>query len=123
MEDEEPVKVALAEPKPTQTVATRTAPNAKLDDAFKRVASPSGTAGEGAFTLQLSASQNSTEAEAFAQRLRDRGYAPYIVTGEVPGRGLFYRVRMGSFPNKDAAQTYLVDFKRETRLDGYVTSN
>ena len=41
----------------------------------------------------------------------------------MPGRGLFYRVRMGSFPNKDAAQTYLQDFKRETRLDGYVTSN
>ena len=117
-------KAALAAAStPAAATPTRTAPNARLDDAFERAASPSGTAGQGAFTLQLSASQNESEAEAFAQRLRSRGYAPYIVTGEVEGRGTFYRVRMGSFPSREAAQSYLSDFKRETKLDGFIAAN
>lgn len=117
-----PVEVAVADT-PTPT---RTAPKASLNDAFDRAqpkpASPEGTAGEGDFTLQLSASQNPTEAEAFAQRLRSRGYAPYVVSGEVPGRGTFYRVRMGSFPTREAAARYLEDFKRETQMDGFIAT-
>ncbi|GHG99267.1 hypothetical protein GCM10012319_65490 [Comamonas sp. KCTC 72670] len=74
----------------------------------------------GAFTLQLSASQDKHEAERFAAKLRDRGYAPYILTAEVPGKGTWYRVRMGSFASRDAATRYLSDFKRETSLDAFV---
>ena len=65
---------------------------------------------------------NREEADRFAARLRDRGYAPYIVTAEVPGKGTWYRVRMGSFASKDAASRYLQDFKRETQLDAFVAS-
>lgn len=74
----------------------------------------------GAFTLQLSAFQNKQEADRFAARLRDRGYAPYILTAEVAGKGTWYRVRMGSFASRDAATRYLSDFKRETSLDAFV---
>ncbi len=74
----------------------------------------------GAFTLQLSAFQDRQEADRFAARLRDRGYAPYILTAEVPGKGTWYRVRMGSFASRDAATRYLSDFKRETSLDAFV---
>ncbi|WIG97079.1 SPOR domain-containing protein [Myxococcus sp. SDU36] len=74
----------------------------------------------GAFTLQLSAFQDRQEADRFAARLRDRGYAPYILTAEVAGKGTWYRVRMGSFASRDAATRYLSDFKRETSLDAFV---
>ncbi|RKH43080.1 SPOR domain-containing protein, partial [Corallococcus llansteffanensis] len=74
----------------------------------------------GAFTLQLSAFQSRPDADRFAARLRDRGYAPYILAAEVPGKGTWYRVRMGSFASKEAAGRYLTDFKRETQLDAYV---
>jgi cell division septation protein DedD len=74
----------------------------------------------GAFTLQLSAFQTREEADRFAGRLRDRGYAPYIVAAEVSGKGTWYRVRMGSFPTREAATRYLADFKRETQLNAFV---
>lgn len=74
----------------------------------------------GAFTLQLSAFQDKQEADRFMARLRDRGYAPYIVSAEVAGKGTWYRVRMGTFASKDAATRYLSDFKRETQLDAFV---
>ncbi|MBU8897031.1 SPOR domain-containing protein [Corallococcus sp. M34] len=81
---------------------------------------PSEAVKGGAFSLQLSAFQNRPEADRFAARLRDRGYAPYIVPAEVPGKGTWYRVRMGSFASKEAAGRYLADFKRETQLDAFV---
>ncbi|MBZ4398057.1 MULTISPECIES: SPOR domain-containing protein [unclassified Myxococcus] len=92
-----------------------------LKEAIARAAQlPDPAVKGGAFTLQLSAFQDKQEAERFMGRLRDRGYAPYIVTAEVAGKGTWYRVRMGTFASKDAATRYLSDFKRETQLDAFV---
>jgi len=119
----------VATPKPApgavaeETVPTRTATPAGggLKEAIARATQrPAEAVPGGAFTLQLSAFQTKEEADRFAGRLRDRGYAPYIVAAEVPNKGTWYRVRMGSFPTKDAATRYLTDFKRETQLDAFV---
>ncbi|XXF81103.1 SPOR domain-containing protein [Myxococcaceae bacterium GXIMD 01537] len=106
-------------------VATRTASkDGGLQEAIARAtqqpAQPAETVKGGAFTLQLSAFQNRPEADRFSARLRDRGYAPYIVAAEVPKKGTWYRVRMGSFSSKEAAARYLADFKRETQLEAFV---
>ncbi|MCP3141955.1 SPOR domain-containing protein [Pyxidicoccus xibeiensis] len=110
-------KVEVA-PVPTRTTNKE---GGGLKEAIARAAQPPAQAVKGgAFTLQLSAFQDRQEADRFAARLRDRGYAPYILTAEVPGKGTWYRVRMGSFASKDAASRYLSDFKRETQLDAFV---
>ncbi len=75
----------------------------------------------GTWTLQLSAYQTKSEAERFVGGLRDKGYAPYIVEAAIPGKGTWYRVRMGRFSTKDAAGRYLQDFRRETALNALVT--
>ncbi|MFB1480873.1 SPOR domain-containing protein [Corallococcus sp. RDP092CA] len=135
----EPAKVAAAKPEPAKVepvkgkveetpVATRTAVrDGGMKEAIARAQAlppepprPSEAVKGGAFTLQLSAFQSRQDADRFAARLRDRGYAPYILAAEVPGKGTWYRVRMGSFPSKEAAGRYLADFKRETQLDAYV---
>jgi len=102
-----------------ESVATRTAPAAAAHPAPKV---PEATSATGAFTLQLGASPSRDDAERQASRLREKGYAPYIVAAEVPGKGTWYRVRMGSFPTKDAATRYLQDFKRETQGEAFVAS-
>jgi DedD protein len=115
-----PAPAAVAE----GTVPTRTAtpPGGALKEAIARATTqrPAEAVPGGAFTLQLSAFQTREEADRFASRLRDRGYAPYIVAAEVANKGTWYRVRMGSFPSRDAATRYLSDFKRETQLDAFV---
>jgi len=124
----EPAKVADSKPATppgkveSETVPTRTtAPGAGMKEAIARATQkPTEAVSGGAFTLQLSAFQNRPEAERFAAKLRDRGYAPFIVPAEVPNKGTWYRVRMGSFPSKDAASRYLTDFKRETQLQAFV---
>jgi cell division septation protein DedD len=109
----DPVRVT-----PPESVATRSTPAA----AHPAPKVPDATSAAGAFTLQLGASPNRDDAERQASRLREKGYAPYIVTAEVPGKGIWYRVRMGSFPTKDAATRYLQDFKRETQAEAFVAS-
>jgi cell division septation protein DedD len=120
-------KLSIGEGKVEQAVVPTRAAEREggLSDAFARVAArpPAEAVKGGAFTLQLSASQSRDEADRFAKRLRDRGYAPYIVKAEVAGKGTWYRVRMGSFPSKEAAQRYLADFKRETQLSAFVAPN
>jgi DedD protein len=115
-----PAPAGKVEQEPTPT-RTATPPAGGLKEAIARATQPPAEAVKGgAFTLQISAFQSREEADRFAARLRDRGYAPYILAAEVPNKGTWYRVRMGSFPSKDAASRYLADFKRETQLNAFV---
>lgn len=75
----------------------------------------------GRFCIQVKSTQEKDDANRFAARLRDRGYAPYVQQVELPERGTWFRVRMGSFESRDAAGRYLADFKRETKIDAIVS--
>jgi DedD protein len=111
---EAPKKAVVPAPVVTRTVpASGSRPETKASV-------PTGTAANGGFTLQVSASQSREEADRFVKRLRERGYAPYVVTAEVLGKGTWFRVRMGRFADKEGAARYLADFKRETRMDAFI---
>lgn len=133
-EDEKPVEVAVA-PKPepaklpetpkSEPTATRTvdAGGSSLKEAFgKAQKSPTETVADGQWTVQLSAYQERGEADRFAAGLRDKGYAPYILEATIPGKGTWYRVRMGRFGSKESASRYMDDFRRETALNAIVTT-
>jgi len=76
----------------------------------------------GIFTLQLSSTQTRADANRFAARLREKGYAPTVVEAQVPGRGTWNRVRLGNFSSRETATRFLTDFRRETQLDAYVAA-
>ncbi|MBL8924158.1 MAG: SPOR domain-containing protein [Myxococcaceae bacterium] len=118
---EEPTR--LPETPKAEPVATRTNDAGALKEAFGKAQKPPEAPPEGGWTLQLSAYQDKGEAERFAAGLRDKGYAPFIIEANVPGKGVWFRVRMGRFGSKEAATTYLSDFKRETSIAGIVTNN
>ena len=117
-----PVEKLPETPKPAP-VATRTVDGGGgLKEAFgKAQKMPVDTAPNGAWTVQLSAYQDRAEADRFSAGLRDKGYAPYIVEATIPGKGTWYRVRMGRFASKEAASRYMDDFKRETAMNAIVT--
>ncbi len=71
--------------------------------------------------MQLAASEDRAEAERLATRFAALG--PRIEEAVIPGKGRFYRVRVGSFESKDAAQRYLRDVARETGAKGIVTTS
>jgi DedD protein len=71
------------------------------------------------WTIQLAAAQDRAEAERIASRFARLN--PRIEEADVPGKGLFYRVRVGGFDTKEAAERYLRDVARETGAKGFVT--
>lgn len=123
--NEEPVPAPAIEGAVEEAgVAARTvSPDASsLREAFARAErKPQEVVPDGAFTLQLAATQSRSEADHFVEAMRAKGFGPYVVEADVPGKGLWYRVRMGGFPTKEAAGRYLQDFRRETQVDAFVT--
>lgn len=123
-----PAEVKLAEQVKVEPTPARTNDAGALKEALARgikggAEAPVPQPPLGTFALQLSAYQDRAEADRFAAGLKDKGYAPYVVEAAVAGKGTWYRVRMGRFTSRDAAQRYLSDFKRETSLDAFVTNN
>ncbi|MDP1824648.1 MAG: SPOR domain-containing protein [Archangium sp.] len=121
----EPVKPVLPDTPKGDSVATRTVDGGGLKEAFGKAQQrpPTETAADGAWTVQLSAYQDRAEADRFAAGLRDKGYAPYIVEATIPGKGTWFRVRMGRFGTKEAASRYMDDFRRETSMNAIVTTS
>lgn len=121
-----------AEPRMVETGKAEEAPRSAPDGSIRTTPTPTRIAekapqhvekpahARSGFTLQLSATPTREEATAFVAHMKQKGYAPYIVEAQVPGRGTWYRVRMGEFASKDAASRYLQDFRRETQLDAFV---
>ena len=93
-----PVEPAAAVP--VETKETTQGALARLGQA---TASPEPEAVAGNFTVQVSAFQTEEEADAYRASLNRKGYQPYVVAAEIPGKGMWYRVRVGRFEDKTAA--------------------
>jgi cell division septation protein DedD len=76
---------------------------------------------EKVWTLQLSSFQDRAEADSFHSKLVDAGYDPYIVEAQVPDKGTWYRVRLGSYGTYDDAIAAKKKFEAAQQIIAYVT--
>src|SRR3989442_78053 len=74
----------------------------------------------GNFTVQLGASQDSADAAQLAARASAAGLKAYVAEARLPGKGVWYRVRVGAFADKDAAERFRRDVERELRTPAVV---
>ncbi|HTO96501.1 MAG TPA: SPOR domain-containing protein [Myxococcales bacterium] len=74
----------------------------------------------GAFTVQVGASQDRGEAARLQGRVRTAGLKPYVVEARLLGKGTWYRVRVGAFPDRESATRFRKDVERELRLAAVV---
>jgi cell division septation protein DedD len=72
------------------------------------------------FTLQLSAFPEKGDAEEFMKKIQTAGYKPFLVASEIPGKGIFYRVRVGDYASRQAAVDAKAEFERKQRMIAYV---
>jgi cell division protein FtsN len=61
----------------------------------------------GKYTIQLGSYQNLEDAKNFAEGFVIKGYDPIINKVEIPGKGEWYRVSIGTFESKAQAQQYI----------------
>jgi len=76
-------------------------------------------AAEPAFAVQVGASQDAAEAARIAGKFKAQ--RARVVPADIPGKGRWYRVRVGAFEDKASAEAYLRDLTRETGVKGFVT--
>jgi DedD protein len=72
------------------------------------------------FTLQLSAFPDKSDAEEFMHKIQAAGYKPFLVASEVPGKGVFFRVRVGDYATRQSAVDAKGEFERKQRMIAYV---
>jgi len=113
-----PIAPAAAPPKPLAAPPAKpaAAPAAKPAAAPTAVADPAKA--KGRFTLQLSTFATAEEANAFAQRYP----GAFVIGGDVPGRGMAYRVRYGNFPTFKDATSAKDSFEKQHNMIALVAA-
>ena len=107
------VRVAVVEP---QSPARAVVPKPP-DDEVQLTPPPRGLL---AFTVQIGAAQDKRDAQRLEAKARGAGLKPYVVEADLGAKGLWYRVRVGSFASKDVALRYKLDVERELRLSAVI---
>jgi len=75
----------------------------------KKKAPPAAT---GMLTLQVASMKEGESAERIVANLKKDGYPAFLVRSVIPGKGLWFRVRVGSYANREQAAA---DIERLTR--------
>lgn len=75
---------------------------------------------DGGFLLHVISYETRPAAEALANGLRDKGHEAFVESGDVDGRGRYFRVRIGPFASKPAAEVYRRAFEASERMNTIV---
>lgn len=70
---------------------------------------------EAKYSIQVASFNKENDAKGFAEGLKSRGYPVFVKQGDVPGRGTWYRVRVGKFKTVKEAELFGYDLKRQEK--------
>ncbi|MBI2487925.1 MAG: SPOR domain-containing protein [Deltaproteobacteria bacterium] len=124
-------------PVPTKQITAKTAPKARFiekqasishltkdsikgepkkeEATSKDIASVAPIESDGIYTIQVASYKKENDAKDFAEDLKSKGYPVFIIQGKVPGRGIWYRVRVGKFKTVKEAKLGASDLKKQEK--------
>ncbi len=73
------------------------------------------------YTLQIASYQEKEMAEDDIKKMKQRGYAAFIVASDLPGKGTWYRVRLGSFSSKASAEKLQKELRAKEGISPFIT--
>ncbi|MDY7032825.1 MAG: SPOR domain-containing protein [Thermodesulfobacteriota bacterium] len=73
------------------------------------------------YTLQVGSFQDKARAQELEKRLKSKGYATYIISSNIPMKGVWHRVRIGHFHTLQEAKKTQLSVEMKERLPAYVT--
>jgi cell division septation protein DedD len=125
-------KPAMKKPEAPAVKPRPKAPRQQKSDSRAKTRSPAATktnsgtnkaspAAPGHFTIQVASVRDIKGAERMVARLRTKGYQAYQIRSDVAGRGVWYRVRVGGYEDRDAADKVLRKLKND-KFGGMVVS-
>ena len=75
------------------------------------------------YTVQIKASPNKAEAEEEVRQLKAKNISAYIVKSDVPGKGVFYRVRAGVFSTRNDANRFGAELQQRGVVSEFFVTN
>jgi cell division septation protein DedD len=73
---------------------------------------------QGKFSLQAASFPNAVGANEFAEKLHRAGVPAYVVSADIPGKGRWFRVRVGRFGTRDEATRFAGDARLRAKAAG-----
>jgi len=107
-----------AKPAAPQTVKIQRAPAVAPKDPAPSKQAPSKVR----YTIQVGAYPDKSMAEEETKNMKKRGYAAFLVATDIPDKGKWYRVRIGSFASKPSAEKLAKELKSKEGIDGFITA-
>lgn len=74
------------------------------------------------FCLQVSSLPDRESAEKLVAKLATKGYTASVAEADIPGKGLHYRVRVGSYTSRADADSAAKAFKKKAGMAAIVTN-
>jgi cell division septation protein DedD len=97
--------------KPEPTASTQIKKPAKEKGEAPAVA-PTNATGP-VYTIQAASLKDPKDADRMVQKLKKSGYPAYRVIGKIPGKGIWFRVRIGEYKRKTEALSVMNKMKKE----------
>lgn len=72
---------------------------------------PSSSSGN--WTIQVAAMKDTAEADRIVAKLKQQGYPAVRLTGEVVGKGVWHRIRIGPYPRREEADAVVGKLSKE----------
>lgn len=73
------------------------------------------------YALQMGSYQSKAKAEEEEKELRGKDYNTYVIEVNIPGKGTWYRVKIGDYEDLEQAQKAAEDFKRKEGASVMIT--
>jgi cell division septation protein DedD len=67
----------------------------------------------GSWSIQVAAMKDTAEADRIVARLKQQGYPASRLTGEIVGKGLWHRIRIGPYPRREEADGVVARLTKE----------
>jgi len=78
--------------------------------------------GSGSLTVQIASLPSRGDADKLVDKLAAKGFDAYVVAADIPGKGQYFRVKVGAFETRDEANQALAELKEKTSMAGIVTN-
>lgn len=74
------------------------------------------------YTIQVGSYPEKAIADDEARNMKKKGYAAFVVATDLSDKGKWFRVRIGSFSNKQSAEKLAKELKAKESIDGFITA-
>lgn len=74
------------------------------------------------YSLQVGSYEDKAMAEGEVRTMKQRGYAAFIVATDIPDKGRWYRVRLGSFSKKASAEKLAKELQAKEGISSFITA-